>query len=186
MKTITKILIVSIVVIILLNLYLMGNTYKILNELNTKENVTENEFENNIGVLGDIDDPYSLKGYTEIKVDVAPQTIILSANCSTMSLPLNDLQVYSIKNALQKKIEVRPTTHDTFKALIDNYNITLELVKITEMKDDVYLSDMIFRNGDKVLNLDAKPSDAIAIALRTVNKIYMKKSILEKSGKYSC
>ena len=186
MKTITKILIVCIAIIIMLNLYLMGNTYNMLRELNIKDIEQNTKIEQSIGVLGEINDPYSLDGYTEIKVDVAPQTIILSSNCSSMALPLNDLQVYSIKNALQKKIEVRPTTHDTFKALIENYNITLELVKITEMKDDVYLSEMIFKSGNKVLNLDAKPSDAIAIALRTGNKIYMKKSILEKTGKYSC
>ena len=186
MKTITKILIGCIIIIIILNLYLMGNTYNMLKDINISNTEDDTKIEQTIGILGDIDNPYLLEGYTEIKVDVAPQTIILSSNCSSMALPLNDLQVYSIKNALQKKIEVRPTTHDTFKALIENYNITLELVKITEMKDDVYLSEMIFKSGNKVLNLDAKPSDAIAIALRTGNKIYMKKSILEKSGKYSC
>ena len=184
MKTLTKVLIVSVIIIIALNIYLMGSTYKLLKTVNVNEE--EYEMPNKIGILNNNIDPYSLDGYVEIKVDVAPQTIVLSYNCSALVLPLNDMQVYSIRNALQKKIEIRPTTHDSMRALIDHYNITLQLVKITEMKDEVYLSNMIFKNGNKVLNLDAKPSDSIALALRTGNKIYMKKTILEREGKYSC
>ena len=71
----------------------MVNNYKLLNTLNNISNEEIKEHEN-IRILNTTTNPYSLDGYVEIKVGVAPQTIIMTYNCTTLSLPLNDMQVF--------------------------------------------------------------------------------------------
>ena len=182
----TTILLLIIIVVVAVNIYLITNNYRVIKSIEEGNKVNDREEYKQELILNTTTDPYSLDGYVPIEVNVAPQTVILSYNCTSLSLPLDDLQVFSIKNGLLKRIEIRPTVHDSFKALMDNYNITLQLVKITEIKDDVYLSSLVFRSGNKILNIDSKPSDSIAISLRTRNKIYMKKEIFDKQGKNSC
>ena len=165
----------------------MLSNYDLLRNVQLNEvTIKEEQPQTKEGLLNTTDDPFSIKNYVEISVNVAPQTIALTNNCTSIVLPLNDLQVYSIKNALDKRIDVRPTIHDTLKALMAYYNITLELVKITEIKNDVYLSELIFAKDNKILNIDSKPSDSIALALRTGNKIYLKKEVLDRMGKNTC
>jgi len=73
----------------------------------------------------------------------------------------------------------RPMTHDLLRDVIGALGGTLEAVHITELKDGLYLADMIFAGSTTV---NARPSDAIAVALRVGTPIFVASSVLDEVG----
>ncbi|MBA3523053.1 MAG: bifunctional nuclease family protein [Geodermatophilaceae bacterium] len=74
---------------------------------------------------------------------------------------------------------VRPMTHDLLRDVITALGGTLEAVHITELKDGLYLADMVFAGSTTV---SARPSDAIAVALRSGTPIFAATSVLDEVG----
>ena len=74
---------------------------------------------------------------------------------------------------------VRPLTHDLLKEVIDAVGARLEAVHITEMRDDIYYAELRFNGG---VSVSARPSDAIALALRTGTPIFGTDDVLEAAG----
>lgn len=74
----------------------------------------------------------------------------------------------------------RPLTHELFVSLADSYGCALDLVEIVHFENGVYYADMQMRRSDGTLfRLDARPSDAIALALKFHVPFYMDSSIFE-------
>ncbi len=77
----------------------------------------------------------------------------------------------------------RPLTHDLIRDLLDKTDITLTSVHITALRDGVFFADLHLRNSDGALEpLSARPSDAIAIALRTKSNILVIGDLLDEVG----
>lgn len=76
----------------------------------------------------------------------------------------------------------RPLTHDLLKSLIDNLNATLVEVIISELKDNTFFSKIVVEMSSLTNEIDARPSDAIALALRANVPIYVEESVLEAAG----
>lgn len=73
----------------------------------------------------------------------------------------------------------RPMTHDLLRDVISALGGELESVLITEMRDNTYFAELVFAGG---LRVSARPSDAIALALRTEAKIYGEEEMLDAVG----
>ncbi len=80
----------------------------------------------------------------------------------------------------------RPNTYDVFKEVMDNYNISLKTVLITEIKDGSFRSTMVFEGEGKRLEIDARPSDATVLALKTGSLIWIKQDLLDEKGVDIC
>ena len=93
-------------------------------------------------------------------------------------------QIYSIQKGLENKIEFRPLTHDLIKSILDVFGIEVLMVKITDYKGGVYFANLILKQGNKILNIDSRPSDAIAIAIRLNKPIYIKEDLLKYGLKF--
>lgn len=119
-------------------------------------------------------------------INVVDNTIVIGKNCTAIVATTSPERARSIQLALEHKIDVRPTTHDTFVAVLRNFNITLEAAQIESFDGNYYYSNLILHQKDKILKLDAMPSDAIAIALRTNGTIYINKTLLQEVGKDIC
>jgi bifunctional DNase/RNase len=76
----------------------------------------------------------------------------------------------------------RPLTHDLFKKFSDAYGVRLLEVNIHKLEEGVFFANVLFDNGDKQISLDARTSDAIALALRFKCPIYTTDEIVEKAG----
>jgi bifunctional DNase/RNase len=74
---------------------------------------------------------------------------------------------------------VRPLTHDLLKDVIEAFGAQLEAVHITEMRDDIYFAELLFSGG---VSVSARPSDAIALALRTGTPILGTDDVLDTAG----
>jgi len=90
------------------------------------------------------------------------------------------LEAASIANALQNIIFDRPLTHDLFKNLIESLKITVSSVEIYDLKENTYYANINFLSKEKSFSLDARPSDAIAIALRSGALIYVDDRVFKK------
>ncbi len=80
---------------------------------------------------------------------------------------------------IEKLIPPRPMTHDLTKNLIRSLNASLERVVITEIKEETFFAMLWLRQGDETLTMDARPSDAIALALRADCPIYVAEQVME-------
>jgi hypothetical protein len=72
-------------------------------------------------------------------------------------------------------------THDLFKNLIESMDMKVSKVEVCDLKDNTFYAKIYFTSQEKKFSMDARPSDAIAIALRFKAPIYVDDKIIEKS-----
>lgn len=132
----------------------------------------------------------STAGYMKVSVDagISGNTGLINLNGGCYQLIANTEveQADSVLNGLAKKIDVRPDTHDLMKDALDNFGIKVLMVRIDDLKNNTFISSLILKEGNKIVSLDSRPSDAIALAVRTDAPIYIKESLMKSNGKYIC
>jgi len=119
-------------------------------------------------------------------IRVSGTTILIGNNCTAIVADTSQERAESIENGIKGIIDQRPNTHDTFVAVLKSFNITLDSVNLERYDGNYYYADLILESGDKVLSLDTKPSDAIALAVRTNSTVYINKTLLQEVGKNIC
>lgn len=91
-------------------------------------------------------------------------------------------EAQSIAIQIEKINPNRPLTHDLFKSFAEQVNVNITEVLISDLKEGVFYSKIMCTDGDKDFELDARPSDAIAIGLRFGVPIYTVESVLSEAG----
>jgi bifunctional DNase/RNase len=91
------------------------------------------------------------------------------------------LEATSIASALRDIKFDRPMTHDLFKNFIDTLEMVVSKVEVCDLKDNTFYARIYFVSEEKSFDMDARPSDAIAIALRFGAPIYVDDKIFENS-----
>jgi len=82
---------------------------------------------------------------------------------------------------LEKTATPRPMTHDLLRNLARGLNAQVKKVVVSEMRDDTYYAVIWMEQAGEMVTLDARPSDAIALALRWDCPIYVSRVVLETS-----
>jgi len=82
---------------------------------------------------------------------------------------------------LEGKKPPRPITHDLLKNVLDAFGAQLKRVVICDLKEQTYFARIYLDTKDGELDIDARPSDAIALALRTQAPIYISEDVAEKA-----
>lgn len=77
----------------------------------------------------------------------------------------------------------RPMTHDLLKNMLGALSVTVTKVIVSDLHDNTFFAHIILDNNGKEIDLDSRPSDAIAIALRTKAPIFVEKKVIDKSRK---
>lgn len=85
------------------------------------------------------------------------------------------LEVEGIKPA-------RPLTHDLLKNVLETLGVEVSMVLIHDLKDNTFYGQVILRAGDTTIEMDSRPSDAIALALRTHAPIFVSERVIEQAG----
>ena len=91
-------------------------------------------------------------------------------------------EAQAIAIEIEKIIPNRPMTHDLFKSFASSYNFTVVEIVISDLKEGVFFAKIVCNDGVNTLEIDARPSDAIAIGLRFDSPIYTYGNILEEAG----
>jgi len=93
------------------------------------------------------------------------------------------LEASSIATALENVQTPRPMTHDLLKSVLDNLGAKVVKIEVNDLRDNTYYAVIHLHFKDKRLVLDARPSDAIALALRVHASIFVDENVIKKSAK---
>ncbi|WP_205503936.1 bifunctional nuclease family protein [Rufibacter psychrotolerans] len=91
-------------------------------------------------------------------------------------------EAQSIAIQIEKINPTRPLTHDLFKSFAQQMDVSVREIMISDLKEGVFFSKIVCTDGEKEFELDARPSDAIAIGLRFGVPIYTVESVLSEAG----
>ncbi len=86
----------------------------------------------------------------------------------------------AISFALEGVFAPRPMTHDLTKNILDTIEAKVISIVITDLKDNTYFAKLHVLYGDSEYTIDSRPSDAIALALRTETPIFATEDVLQK------
>ena len=103
------------------------------------------------------------------------------ASEAVMPIWVGIFEANAIALEIEKVAAPRPMTHDLARNLIRNLNARLERVVISELKDDTFYATLWLQQGNEPLVLDARPSDALALALRADCPIYVTDEVMQKA-----
>ena len=107
--------------------------------------------------------------------------IILKDSTGSKALPI--WVGYFEANAIALEIEQvstpRPMTHDLLKNLIQNMKAKVNHILVNELKDNTFYAVISLVYGDITLTIDSRPSDAIALALRTKSPIFVEEKVID-------
>jgi uncharacterized protein len=87
----------------------------------------------------------------------------------------------AIATELEKVVFSRPMTHDLLNECLKTLNITVSKVEIVDIRNNTFFANIYLTREGQDFSIDARPSDAIALALRAQAPIYVEESVIEKS-----
>ena len=113
--------------------------------------------------------------------------VVLKSRKDKTLLPIwiGVLEASSIVFAIHNTPFERPLTHDLFRDFLEQASMVVEEVMISDLLDDTYHARIVFSSCSSRFELDARPSDAIAMAVRFKAPIYAMQEVLEKSKRSS-
>jgi bifunctional DNase/RNase len=125
----------------------------------------------------------SVGGLTLDPVTKTP-IVILKDTENKLNLPIwiGLLEATAMATEIEGIKMARPMTHDLLKNILGEVGCSVESVEITELKENTYYASVHLSLGGRRVMIDSRPSDAIAIALRTKSPIYVAKAVLEASS----
>jgi bifunctional DNase/RNase len=89
----------------------------------------------------------------------------------------------AIELQIEKVETPRPMTHDLLKSVIATLGGEVERVVVCELKENTFYATIDIRMPDRVVTIDARPSDAIALALRTGTRVFVEESVMQSVKK---
>jgi hypothetical protein len=123
-------------------------------------------------------------GLTYSESSTGAYVLILGDKNSQRRLPIviGSAEAESIAVGIEKHKNGRPHTHDLFLRFAHEFGIEIMEVVINRFRDGVYYAMLVCKQGDDLTMVDARPSDAIAIAVRMGCEIYAYESVMEEAG----
>ena len=121
-----------------------------------------------------------------IRVSLVTQhrVVILKEVDGERHLPIwiGSYEAEAIAMELQGVTASRPLPYDLMRSLIDRLGGVVDRVTVTELTDDVFYARIILRQDGREVEIDSRPSDAIALAVRAQVSILVDESVMEKAG----
>lgn len=81
-----------------------------------------------------------------------------------------------------KRSHDRPLTHDLLRNFVDEFGATVVHILINDMRRDIYFARIVLDINGEQREIDSRPSDAIALAVRTKSPIFVSEAVMERSG----
>ncbi len=100
----------------------------------------------------------------------------------TLPIIIGEYEAQSIALGLEKIKPPRPITHDLTLNMLDSLTVEIERIAVTELKNNTYYAVIYIRQNSKILEIDSRPSDAIALAVRRNIPIFVAEEVMEKGA----
>jgi bifunctional DNase/RNase len=110
--------------------------------------------------------------------------VLLRERDGTRYLPIwiGAIEATAIAYALEGVDHQRPLTHDLFRDSIVALGNAVDRVVVTELRDNIFFADLVFKQDEGEVHVSARPSDAIALAARTEAPLFADAQVLEDAG----
>jgi len=112
------------------------------------------------------------------------QVVILKEKDAERYLPIwiGSPEAYAIRIKLQGQPVPRPMTHDLLQSVISSLGGTVNSIIVSDLKNDTFYAKIILNVDSGVIEIDSRPSDALALAVRAEVPIYAEEAVLDKAG----
>ena len=123
-------------------------------------------------------------GMTYSESSTGAYVLILGDRNSRLRLPIviGSAEAQSIAVGIERQKNSRPLTHDLFIKFADTFNINVKEVVINRFRDGVFYAMLVCEQNGQLTMVDARPSDAIALAVRLNCEIYAYETVMEEAG----
>ena len=99
-----------------------------------------------------------------------------------LSIWIGPYEAEAITIALQEIEVARPQTHDLLKNVLNQLNARLLRVEVISLKEDVFFGNLVIETNGQTLNVDSRPSDALALAVRAHVPILIAREVMDSAG----
>ncbi|MET1125132.1 MAG: bifunctional nuclease family protein [Archaeoglobaceae archaeon] len=113
----------------------------------------------------------------------SPVVVLRAEDGRVLPIYIGIAEAVAIYSALRGEVPPRPMTHDLLVDVISKLNARVERVIIDDLIDNTFYARIILKQNDKEVEVDARPSDSIALAVRTGCPIYIETSVLDEAGR---
>jgi len=121
-----------------------------------------------------------------VRIDAIGQSpvVVLVDKEGAKALPIwiGLLEANAIDKELKNITSTRPMTHDLLQSILTQAQVNVKEVKIVDLKNNTYYATLFLKLKKGVIEVDARPSDAIILALKSKTPIYVSTKILDKQG----
>lgn len=126
---------------------------------------------------------FKIKGLMMDPLTNSPIVVLQDINSDTL-LPIwvGIFEANAIALQIEKIDTPRPMTHDLIKGVLNQLNAKVTKIVVTELKDNTFYALIFLSAAGKVITIDSRPSDAIALALRTDSPIFVTEEVISKSS----
>ena len=123
-------------------------------------------------------------GMTYSQSSTGAYVLILGDRNSHLRLPIviGSAEAQAIAVGIDRQKNSRPLTHDLFIKFADTFNINIKEVVINRFRDGVFYAMLVCEENGQLTMVDARPSDAIALAVRLHCEIYAYETVMEEAG----
>ncbi|MEM9982282.1 MAG: bifunctional nuclease family protein, partial [Bacteroidota bacterium] len=110
--------------------------------------------------------------------------LVLGEKTGNRRLPIiiGMFEAQAIAIEIERITPNRPMTHDLFRSISESFDVKVLEVIISDLREGVFYAKLVCTDGAKVSEIDARPSDAIAIALRFSAPIFTQENVLSEAG----
>jgi len=112
---------------------------------------------------------------------LSPVVVLRSEDGRILPIYIGFAEAMAIHSALRNQIPPRPMTHDLLVEVISRLSARVERVIIDDLVDNTFYARLILRQNDHEIEIDARPSDSIAIAVRLAVPIYIDEKVLDEA-----
>ena len=119
-----------------------------------------------------------------IRQETQQRAVVLRVKDSDLFLPIfvGHFEVEAIRIKLMDVEIQRPMTHDLLDDVIGNLGGSVKSIVVSELKNDTFYAKILVDYNNTIIEIDSRPSDAIALAVRTNAPIYAEDDVVDKAG----
>jgi bifunctional DNase/RNase len=124
----------------------------------------------------------AIKGLMIDPVTNVPIVLLRDAdNQRVLPIWVGPVEANAIALQIENVAPPRPLTHDLLRNVLIELGVTLRRVVIADLRENTFYAYLDLRRGDEAIMVDARPSDAIALAIRTKSPVFVDASVLERA-----
>jgi len=113
---------------------------------------------------------------------LSPVVVLRTEDGRVLPIYIGNAEALSIYYAMRGETFPRPMTHDLMVEVIGKLNAKVEKIIIDDLIDNTFYARHVLKQNDKTIEVDARPSDSIAIAVRFACPIFVEEEVMDEAG----